>query len=171
MFLYQSPKKWWRFSYFSPNVDNVGGKVWMKSNLMQHHPTQCNLVFKWTQHVVRNNVAWCWPNMLRPFKQAFTICFRYILYKSAADANQFLTELTCYVGAVSLPKTAMEFYRLHPGRARLYFTFYYLAFLYFEQIYVKKLFRRVWSGSKSSNTRLRTLFTSISKSYWTWKCW
>ena len=43
-------------------------------NNTQQHPTTCNRVCKRTQHVTSNNVGSCWPTMLRPFAQGFTIC-------------------------------------------------------------------------------------------------
>ena len=50
-------------------------KVWPVSNYMQQMPTSDNIVVvscKRTQHVGPNNVACCWPTMLRPFAWAFT---------------------------------------------------------------------------------------------------
>ena len=38
-------------------------------NNMQQHPTTCNRVCKLTQHVTSNNVASCWPTMLRLFSR------------------------------------------------------------------------------------------------------
>ena len=54
------------------NVASVcmGLKVWLVSNYTQQVPTSSNIVMvpcKRTQHVEPNNVACCWPTMLRPF--------------------------------------------------------------------------------------------------------
>ena len=40
-------------------LDDVEDDVWWKSNFAQHHPTSCNMVAKWVQHV-----GWCCINML-----------------------------------------------------------------------------------------------------------
>ena len=58
------------------NVASVcmGLKVWPVSNYPQQVPTSANIVVvpcKRTQHVRPNNVACCWPTMLRPFAWAF----------------------------------------------------------------------------------------------------
>ena len=60
------------------------GQCWMKSlteiklhptssNTIQHCPTWPNMVFKRRQHIVANNVGWCCPNMLHPFKRALKV--------------------------------------------------------------------------------------------------
>ena len=36
-------------------------------NNTQKHPTTCNRVCKWTQHVTSNNAGSCWSTMLRLF--------------------------------------------------------------------------------------------------------
>ena len=42
------------------------------SNKSQQHATTHNMVCKRSQHVGPNNVASCWPTMLRAFARAFT---------------------------------------------------------------------------------------------------
>ena len=44
------------------------------SNNSQQHATTHNMVCKRSQHVEPNNVACCWPTMLRAFAPAFTAC-------------------------------------------------------------------------------------------------
>ena len=53
-----------------------GSKRLTDSNYTQHVPTSANIVVvqcKRTQHVVLNNVACCWPTMLRPFALALKL--------------------------------------------------------------------------------------------------
>ena len=45
-------------------------------NKSQQHATTHNMVCKRSQHVGPNNVASCWPTMLRAFARAFTFCHR-----------------------------------------------------------------------------------------------
>ena len=42
-------------------------------NNTQQHPTTCNMLCKRTQRVTSNNVASCWPTMLRPFARGFRL--------------------------------------------------------------------------------------------------
>ena len=57
---------------------------WMKfetgqtSNKSQQHATTHNMVCKRSQHVGPNNVASCWPTMLRAFARAFTVFRRQV---------------------------------------------------------------------------------------------
>ena len=48
-------------------LDDVEDDVWWKSNFAQHHPTSCNMLAKWVQHV-----GWCCINMLDPFGWALS---------------------------------------------------------------------------------------------------
>ena len=45
-------------------------------NNTQQHPTTCNRVCKWTQHVTSNNVGSCWPAMLRPFARGLKMMLK-----------------------------------------------------------------------------------------------
>ena len=51
-------------------------EVWPLSNFIQQVATTHNMVCKRSQHVGPNNVASCWPTMLRAFARAFTFCHR-----------------------------------------------------------------------------------------------
>ena len=57
-----------------PMLDEKFDRNQTLSNIVQHDPTLPNMVFKRRQHVVPNNVGWCCPKMLHPFKRAFTFC-------------------------------------------------------------------------------------------------
>ena len=62
------------------------------SNKSQRHATTHNMVCKRSQHVGPNNVASCWPTMLRAFARAFINVADSDIYITA-----FLTCLTIYI--------------------------------------------------------------------------
>ena len=49
-------------------------------NIFQDYPTSSNIVFKWRQHVVSNNVGCCCSNMLASFEQALSPPDQWKLY-------------------------------------------------------------------------------------------
>ena len=42
------------------------------TNIVQPYPTKSNAVYGRIQHIVSNNVVWCWANVLDPFKRSRT---------------------------------------------------------------------------------------------------
>ena len=79
------------------------GHCWMKfdtSNKSQQHATTHNMVCKRSQHVGPNNVASCWPTMLRAFARAFWFLrFYFVLFFSNAGKRK-----SCAIGSfLSLP--------------------------------------------------------------------